>query len=153
MDTTTFKDFLANLIQVIGFKDAEITITEEEPQRLKVDIQLTESGLFIGNNGENLYAFEHLCRLMANKALGPDVGLSVDANNYNAFKEEKLKELAHKAERTVMLTNKAVDLQPMSSRERRIIHTELAESEEVMTESLGERDARHVVVRPKQLSI
>ena len=90
---------------------------------------------------------------MANRALGPDVGLSVDANNYNAFKEEKLKELAHKAERTVMLTNKAVDLQPMSSRERRIIHTELAESEEVMTESLGEREERHVVVRPKKLSI
>ena len=57
MDTNNFKDFLANLIQIIGFKDAEITLTEEEPQRLKADIQLTESGLFIGNNGDNLYAF------------------------------------------------------------------------------------------------
>jgi spoIIIJ-associated protein len=153
MDTNTFRDFLANLIQVIGFQDAEITLTEIEPQRLKADIQLTESGLFIGNNGENLYAFEHICRLMAAKFLGPDIGLMVDANNYNAFKEEKLRELARKAERTVMLMGKAVDLQPMPSRDRRIIHTELSESEEVTTESLGERDGRHIVVRPKKLSI
>ncbi len=153
MDTNNFKEFLYHLVQTIGFNDAEITVTESEEHRLKVDIQLTESGLFIGNNGENLYAFEHLCRLMASKMFGPEVNLSADANDYNAFKEETLKELAHKAERTVMLTNKLVELQPMSSRERRIIHTELATSEAVTTESFGERDLRHVVVRPKELSI
>jgi len=153
MDTNNFKEFLDHLVQTIGFNDAEITVTEPEEHRLKVDIQLTESGLFIGNNGENLYAFEHLCRLMASKMFGPEVNLSADANDYNAFKEETLKELAHKAERTVMLTNKLVELQPMSSRERRIIHTELATSEAVLTESFGERDLRHVVVKPKELSI
>ena len=153
MDTNNFKEFLDHLVDTIGFKDAEIVISEPEEHRLKVDIQLVESGLFIGNNGENLYAFEHLCRLMASKMFGPETSLSVDANNYNAFKEETLKELAHKAERTVILTNKSVDLQPMSSRERRIIHTELATSETVATESFGEKDLRHVVVRPKELSI
>lgn len=153
MDTNNFKEFLSHLIQTIGFKDAEIIVTEPEEHRLKVDIQLTESGLFIGNNGENLYALEHLCRLVASKMFGPEVSLSADANNYNAFKEESLKELAHKAERTVMLTDKPVALQPMSSRERRIVHTELATSEAVMTESLGERDTRHVVVKPKKITI
>lgn len=153
MDTDNFKEFLIDLVQKIGFKDAEITISQPEEHRLKVDIQLMESGLFIGNNGENLYAFEHLCRLIASKMFGPETSLSVDANNYNAFKEETLKELAHKAERTVMLTDKPVALQPMSSRERRIIHTELSTSEEVTTESLGERDLRHVIVKPKKLTI
>ena len=46
--------------------------------------------------------------------------------------------------------NKVIKLEPMSAYERMIIHTELAERKDVMTESVGVEPRRRVVIKLKR---
>lgn len=55
---------------------------------------------------------------------------------------------SRKAAGRVRKTGMPVELEPMSSAERRVIHMELAEDPTVMSESSGEGKNRRVVVKP-----
>ena len=60
-----------------------------------------------------------------------------------------LEELALKVSKTVIKTNKSITLEPMNAYERKILHTELQDSEFVKTYSVGEGDRRRVVIAKK----
>jgi len=59
-----------------------------------------------------------------------------------------LKKLSKELADEVAKTRKSIMLQPMSSYERRIIHLELAERPDIVTESIGEEPERRVIIRP-----
>ncbi|KAA1301145.1 MAG: single-stranded DNA-binding protein, partial [SAR202 cluster bacterium] len=48
----------------------------------------------------------------------------------------------------VVKTGRSIELEPMSARERRLVHVALAENTDVYTESSGEGRDRRVVVIP-----
>ena len=58
--------------------------------------------------------------------------------------------LARKMEKNAVKYRKNIRLEPMSAYERMIIHTELANSENVVTESIGEEPRRRVVIKFKR---
>ena len=66
------------------------------------------------------------------------------------MQEEKLREFAKKAARHVSLTKKIIELPPMRARDRRIIHLEIALRSDVFTESVGEREGRHIIIKPEE---
>lgn len=45
-------------------------------------------------------------------------------------------------------TNQPLELEPMPSWQRRIIHMQVQEAEGVDSESVGEGESRHLVIRP-----
>ena len=53
-------------------------------------------------------------------------------------------------EKNAVKYRKNIRLEPMSAYERMIIHTELANSENVVTESIGEEPRRRVVIKFKR---
>ena len=59
-----------------------------------------------------------------------------------------MKETAKSLADEVVLTKEEKVLAPMSAYERRIIHLELAERENVKTESIGEGLERRLVIKP-----
>jgi len=148
------KNFLEKLLSLAGFSGFEIK-AQENPQEktvkffIKLDFPQSDSGLLIGKGGENLFALQYVLRAMARKSL-PDSSWRVflDVNDYLAVREEKLRELARQIARQVSLSKKEVELPPMPSRERRIIHLELSVSTAVTTESIGEGKERRVVIKP-----
>ena len=73
----------------------------------------------------------------------------VEVNDYKKQKEEKLKRLANKMANNVIRFRKPIRLEPMSAYERLIIHTELANRDDVETESIGEEPRRRVVIKKK----
>ena len=62
---------------------------------------------------------------------------------------EYLKDMAKNLADQVSLTKEEKILPPMSAYERRIIHAELAQRTDVITESQGDGFDRHVVIKPK----
>ena len=68
---------------------------------------------------------------------------------YKDARKKTLEELARKVEKTVKKTGKSVTLEPMNAYERKILHTELQNSEFVKTYSIGEGDRRRVVIAKK----
>jgi len=73
----------------------------------------------------------------------------LDINGYKSKKVEYLKSLAKEAADQVVLNKEEKSLPPMSAYERRVVHAELAQREDVLTESQGSDLDRHIVVKPK----
>lgn len=73
----------------------------------------------------------------------------VDCENYRAQREEKLKAVAVAKAAKAVERKKRVALEPMSPYERRVVHSILADNEEVITISEGKEPMRRVVIIPK----
>ena len=86
---------------------------------------------------------------IASKEIEEKVKVILDIANYKDARKKTLEDLAVKLEKTVIKTGKQVTLEPMTSYERKIIHTKLQDSEKVRTYSIGEGDKRRVVIAKK----
>ena len=64
-------------------------------------------------------------------------------------KTEYLKEMAREAADDVSLTRKEKELPPMPPYERRIIHTEISQRTDVLSESAGQEPERRIVIKPR----
>lgn len=114
--------------------DAQVTI--QDPQFL------------IGQNGQTLFELERILRIMLNKKLQENFYLNIDINNYKSKKIEYLKNLAKNLADEVVVTKEKKVLPPMPAYERRIIHKELDQRQDVTTQSDGEGENRHITISP-----
>jgi len=129
----------------------EITATVEVKDENKITLVAEDSSSVIGYRGEVLDAIQVLSGAVANIGNKEYKKVVVDCENYRDRREETLIALAHKLETKATEMRRKVILEPMSPFERRIIHTALAESETVKTESEGKEPARYVVIVPNDL--
>jgi len=102
----------------------------------------------IGKGGQTLQALEHVIRLMWSRHTGEHTSLVVDVNDYRREQASKVTQLAHDAATRVRISGKSEALEPMTAAERRIIHTELATYNDLVTESIGQDPNRRVVIKP-----
>lgn len=140
---TEFLDFFTK-----EYGNIEYNITEKD-KTIFVDIDGENASKLIGYRGENINAIQTILGAIANKKTENRVRIIVDVCNYKDKREEALKELANKLERTVKKTGKRVVLEPMNAYERKIIHLTLQDSKFVQTHSIGEEPRRKVVVEKK----
>jgi len=104
----------------------------------------------IGHRGETLDALQYLMNQIVNKENSYEeyTRVSVDADFYRERRIRTLISLANKLSHQAFNTKKEVELEPMNSYERRIIHSALQDSEEATTRSEGEGKFRHIIVVP-----
>jgi len=105
----------------------------------------------IGRRGQVIDALQHL----VSKALGRNRDedfrpVVVDAADYRKRLIERLEQLANKKAEECLEGGRPVSLSPMTAHDRRIIHMTLAERDGLKTESDGEGDDRHVVIKPTE---
>jgi spoIIIJ-associated protein len=77
--------------------------------------------------------------------------ISFDANDYRMLRLEELRMSALAAAEKVKRTHVPFHFNPMSSRERRVIHLALRDEKELRSESLGVGPFRAVVVVPADM--
>ena len=107
-------------------------------------------GIIIGKRGDTLDALEHLTSLCVNRGDGDYIKVVLDTENYRAKRQETLVKLANSLARGVVKNRRKVTLEPMSSNERRIIHSTLQANENVETYSIGEEPNRRLVIALKK---
>jgi spoIIIJ-associated protein len=116
---------------------------------LAVVIRSPDQGkLLIGKNGQNLRAFEQVVRAMTARHDSTGKGIVIDVNDYRRTRTIQLLDLARQIAGQVRATGKSEALPPMTSYERRIVHTELASWSDVATESVGLDPLRRIVIKP-----
>jgi len=127
-----------------------VTINADEGGSVvSVALQAPEHGkLLIGKNGQNLQALEHVLRVMLVHHEPNIRTVSVDINDYRKTKIQELTEMVAHTARRVRDTQRSEALPPMTSYERRIVHTELASWTDLSTESVGQDPQRRVVIKP-----
>jgi spoIIIJ-associated protein len=116
------------------------------------DIRGEDLGILIGRRGETLTALQYVTNLVVSRRVKARVGVLVDVEGYRQRRYESLQSLAQRSADRVKATGSPITLEPMPSAERRIIHLELHDHADVMTESVGQGDERKVSVVPKESS-
>lgn len=141
-------DFVKGLLETLNINCN--VYSEETAETVTVKVEGGNSGDLIGYRGECLNAIQYVASVVQNENSETRKRFVLDIENYRAKREETLKALAHRMESRVEKTNHAMKLEPMSANERRIIHTELQQSESVTTTSKGTEPNRYVVIMPKK---
>lgn len=119
----------------------------ERPEIL-VDLSGPDSALLLDRGGELLRALELLALEMLRLPSGEHEKISFDCQNHRSLRLEELRMAASVAAEKVRRTGTPYTFQPMSSRERRIVHLALRDHADLHTESDGEGMRRCVVVYP-----
>ena len=138
--------FLTVFNKQIGDLTYEIN---EEDGKLLINIEGENASKLIGYRGEAINALQNLLFAIANKENPGRVKIILNTGDYREKREETLKQLARKLERTVKKTGKKVVLEPMPAFDRKVIHTELQASDIVTTYSIGDEPHRKIVVELK----
>ncbi len=144
---TIIKDLLNHL----GVVFDGVTHSEIAGQTI-FSIQAPGAAALIGTRGDTIHALDFLVKKIYEKQHPHTEGVDeqrflVDVNDYQVG---RIKDLQTKA---LMMAERArsfqydVELSPMSSYERLIVHTTLQDQPQVKTESLGEGRNRRVVIK------
>lgn len=143
----SIRDILSNMLRLMNLNYKDIN-TAMLTGRLMVNIKSDDSRLIIGKNGQTLDALEHILNLMLNKNENTRTKVTLDTEGYRQQQEGRLQNIALKVAAQVKRTGKIHRFDPMSSRERRLIHISLKSDQDIETISEGEGIYRKVVVKP-----
>ncbi|MGE5391773.1 MAG: RNA-binding cell elongation regulator Jag/EloR [Deltaproteobacteria bacterium] len=130
--------------------DYVINSVEFDSGRVRINITGKDMGLLIGRKGETLNAVQFILSLIVNRDRAEKVHITLDVEDYRKKKEESLEALALRLSDKVKKTRKNVVMRPMTSQERRIVHTALQSDPQVTTYSLGDEPNRKVVISLKK---
>jgi len=149
------RQFLENVVRASRF-DLKVTVKavaigeagSEGSTEVLADLDGPDKELLLERSAELLKAIEHL----AFKALRLEPAfhekIHIDSGGYRALRFEELKMTARVAAERVQTSKQPFRLNPMSSRERRIVHLAVKDMTGVRTESVGVGEERQVVIHP-----
>jgi spoIIIJ-associated protein len=123
-----------------------IAISEEE-DTLVARLSGPDLGPVIGRRGQTIDAIQYLANAIIWRTAAERKNVVIDAAGYRDRRRSSLEQAADRAAEETMRTGKPVELEPMSSVERKIVHLYLQERAGVETESEGAEPNRYVVVR------
>lgn len=148
-DVNKIKEAVEEFFEKMTITISKIEISFSSADIVDINIKLEEPQILIGERGQTLFEIQRLLRTVLNKRLQEIFYLNLDINDYKKKKIEYLKGLAKDLADEAVLTREERILSPMPAYERRIIHTELAQRQDVSTEGQGEGFDRHVVIKPR----
>ncbi len=148
-------NFANTLLSDMGI-NAEAKFKGSEPSGIggntypHIEIVGEGAGILIGHHGETLDAIQYLVNLCAHRKGGSSskefVKIIVDIEDYRAKREETLRALARRTALKAVKYKRNIVLEPMNPFERRIIHSEIQDIENVSTHSVGSDENRKIVV-------
>ena len=144
------KEILEQLLLLMGIDAVvdEMPLDESGHAQFNLELKGDDLGVLIGRRGQTLASLQYLLYLMAGHRLKVHVPLVIDVEGYLERRNESLQGLAlHMAER-VVTTGQIAVMEPMTPRERRIIHLALKDFKGVVTQSIGEGEYRKVTIVP-----
>ena len=150
-------DFLRGLFEKAGFTltykigPGESLHPEIENPNILVKFSGRDLDLLMENKAELLLALEHLTMEALGLASDQHSQLCFDANDYRMMRMEELHLSAQMAADQVSKNRIPFRFNPMTSRERRIVHLALRSKTEVKSESFGVGPSRAVVIYPADM--
>lgn len=139
---------IQDIMRLLGI-EAGVEEYEGDEGEIILDIVGDDLGILIGRHGRTLDALQILVSAITNRRLDQRYPLVVDVSGYRHRRRLKLEDIARRAADRASRQHRPVQLRPMTSFERRVVHVVLRDDRRVRTESEGEEPRRLVVVHPK----
>jgi spoIIIJ-associated protein len=135
--------------ELIGCLRLEInTECKEEDGVIHVNLTGPDRPLLLSSAASLLNGIEYLLNRVFRAGKDEAPGIILDSDHYRQHREAELVLLAQMASKKVLASRKALSLQPMVPRERRIVHMALSSIEGVRSQSEGEGDNRSITIYP-----
>lgn len=139
-------EILENILSLLSL-EGSFEVNEKD-EGVFVTIDTDDAGKLIGHQGETLSALQLIVNQILAKNEEEFKRVIIDVSGWRRTKEE---ELAHRARRwaeEVKESNEPLELDPMPSWQRRIVHMTIQGTDGVSSESIGEGQERHLIIRP-----
>lgn len=141
------KRFISDILSAMGL-NAAVT-AKREGDVINVEVEGDSMGIVIGKRGDTLDSLQYLTSLVVNRYSDDYIKVSIDTENYREKRKDALIVLSDRLAAKVARTGKKFALEPMNPYERRIIHANLQDNEDVTTFSIGQEPYRKVIIAPK----
>jgi spoIIIJ-associated protein len=141
------RDLVGRIVDGIGV-NAQIDVDEGE-ETITVSCVGPDLGMLIGRHGQTIDAIQYLANAAMYRGHADDrKEVVVDAAGYRARRRASLEALAVRSAERAVASGDAVELDPMTAVERKVVHIRLKEFDGVETTSEGTEPNRYVVITP-----
>ena len=140
------RELVSSILEAMGF-ESRIEVYDAGGF-IAADVAPDNTALFIGQKGETIDALQYLVNVAAFKERPFFKRVVLDAEGYRQRRVEAIQGMAHRTARRAVRERRTVELPPMNSSERRVVHLFLSDNPRVTTESEGSGDNRRVKISP-----
>ena len=142
------KSYIKEILYYMGEDSVDVNIEQEEKDLCIIKIDGKNLKHIVGHHGETLDAIQYLAGFAANNINEPYCKIRVEAGEYREKRRKSLEAYARRMAYDVLRNGNRIDLEPMRSYERKLIHSAIQTIEGVDSWSEGEDESRHVVISP-----
>ncbi len=128
----TPKELLDTILGYLGFV-VQIEETRSESGNLTLQIYTEESARLIGHEGETLEATQFLLNRLIQAKDRDAEKVIVDCEMYRSMREDRIVQRVRELAERVRMSGRSMQLEPMNSYERRIVHNAFKDDPEVGT--------------------
>lgn len=157
MKNEEIQNLIKELIEKVNIKTTDISILEDKGTNTWFSVQVDEPHFFIKQDGEALYALNHLVRRIIESkypAMPPGADMKrregsilIDINDFQKKRVDSVRAIAHMMGERARYFKSNVEIDPMSAFERRVIHEFFSDATDLKTESMGFGPTRRVVIK------
>ncbi len=144
------KEIAEKILGTLGFA---ATVTEHKlGDDLMLDVKTDESGRLIGRQGQTLADLQYLVNRILFQQDQSAPKIMLDVGGYRGQAREALIKKAQDAAEKVKRWGDAVELEPLSAFDRRIVHQALKDDPDIETQSVevDGTDKKVLLLRPKR---
>lgn len=139
------KHIVSEFLKILNI-EATINVEKINKNTVYISIDNDNVGYLIGKHGITLKALEQIFALAINKKSPYRLSIILDIGNYISKRKASLEKYATNICKKVLKTKQKFTLDPMSSYERKVIHTTLQQTSNIKTYSIGVSPDRKVVI-------
>lgn len=139
--------YIRKIAEHMDIDDLQIEVAQKQKQ-IQFQLSSSKAALLIGKRGQTLNSLQQLAQLVVQNNTSRYVMLEIDVENYRQKRHDSLVELANRLADKAATSGQRVELEPMLSSERKIIHHTLSRRLDVDTFSEGSENKRYLVIEP-----
>lgn len=143
--------FVTDVVREMGM-DCRVKARRPDPEspdrEVVIEVVGNDAARVIGKKGQVLQALQFLTHRAINRPGQERRHVLVDAEGYRSRRDSSLAAMAKRLGKQAVDDGKIITFEPMSPRDRRVVHLALAKFEGVVTRSEGEGDDRRVQIIP-----
>ncbi len=144
--TITPKSVVVDIVNLMNLR-TRVTSWEDE-EEIHVDVWGDDLGILIGREGSTLQALQDVVSTIVKRNGYEGRRIVIDVERYKERRRQKLRDYAERMAEKAVVTKKPIRLEPMTPRERKIVHDTIKDIAGVQSKSEGEDPERRVVISP-----
>jgi spoIIIJ-associated protein len=139
--------YLKMVASDMGISDLKVS-HKNDGKYVTFQLNSEKAAILIGKRGQTLNALQQLSQLVANQYASQFKVIRVDVGDYRERREQSLEQLANRMADKAVRSGRKVQLEPMPSYERKVIHNALSNRLDIETYSEGTDPYRYLVIEP-----